>query len=76
MYCNGIKITQVKSFKYLGYTITQNAKSDIEIKKRISMAKESFRKVKTIFTSGNITMNTKINTLFGQLFSTDVSAGH
>ena len=59
--CNGENIKQVKSFKYLGYTITQNAKSDAEIKKRIAM--ETFRKMKTIFTNRNITINTKINTL-------------
>ena len=46
LYCNGEKITQVKSFKYLGYTIAPNAKSDAEIKKRIVMVKETFRKMK------------------------------
>ena len=67
--CNGEKIKQVKSFKYLGYTITQNAKSDAEIKKRIAMAKETFRKMKTIFTNRNITFNTKINTLKAYVWS-------
>ena len=66
---NDAKIKQVKSFKYLGYTITHNAKSDAEIKKRIAMAKETFRKVKTIFKNRNITINTKINTLEAYVWS-------
>ena len=67
--CNGEKIKQVKSFKYLGYTITQNGKSDAEIKKRIAMAKETFRKMKTIFTNRNININTKINALKAYVWS-------
>ena len=67
--CNGEKIKQVKSCKYLGYTISQNEKSDAEVNKRIAMAKETFRKMKTIFTNGNITINTKINTLEAYVWS-------
>ena len=69
IYCNGEKIKKEKSFKYLRYTITQNAKSDAEIKKTIVMAKETFRKMKTIFTNRNITINTKINTLKAYVWS-------
>ena len=42
--CNGEKMKQIRSFKYLGYTVSKNAKSDAEIKKRITMAKEVFSK--------------------------------
>ena len=55
---------QVKSFKYLGYTRTQNAKSDAEIKEETAMAKETLRKMKTMFTNRNFTINTKINTSY------------
>ena len=67
--CSGEKIKQVKSFKYLGCTITQTAKSDAEIKKRIAMAKETFRKMKMIFTNRNIAINTKSNTLKAYVWS-------
>ena len=67
--CNDEKIKYVKSFKYLGYTITQNAKSDAEIKQQIALAKETFGKMKTIFTHRNITINTKINTLKAYVWS-------
>ena len=59
----------MKNFKYLGYTITQNAKSIIEIKKRIAMSKDTFNKMKSIFTNRNITINTKINTLKAYVWS-------
>ena len=69
IYCNGERKKKVKSFKYLGYTISQNAKSNAKIKKRIVMAKETFRKMKTIFTNRNITMNIKVNTLNAYVLS-------
>ena len=67
--CKGEKIKQVKNFKYLGYTITQDGKSETEIKKRISMAKDTFSKMKAIFTNRNISTSTKINTLKAYVWS-------
>ena len=61
--CKGEKIKQVDSFKYLGFTITPNAKCDTEIKKRIAIAKDTFSKMKTVFTNRNISLPTKFNTL-------------
>ena len=49
--CNGVEIKQVKMLKYLGYNITQDARSDCEIMKRIAMAKDAFCKMKSIFTN-------------------------
>ena len=61
--CNGVEIKQVKMFKYLGYNITQDARSNSEIKKRIAMAKGTFCKMKSTFTNRNISSFTKIVTL-------------
>ena len=67
--CNGVDIKQVKTFKYLGCNITQDARSDCEIKKRIAMAKDTFCKMKTIFTNRNINIFTKIETLRAYVWS-------
>src|SRR5437870_13554664 len=39
---NGAKIEQVKSFKYLGHTMTDDERCDNEINSRIAQAKEAF----------------------------------
>jgi hypothetical protein len=39
---NGAKVEQVKSFKYLGHTITDDGRCETEIKCRIAQAKEAF----------------------------------
>ena len=67
--CKGVEIKQVKTFKYLGYTITQDARSDSEVKKRIAMAKDTFCKMKSIFTNRNINSFTKIDTLKTYIWS-------
>ena len=61
--CKGERITQVDTFKYLGFTITLDARCDTEIKKRIALSKDTFTKMKSIFTNRNITVYTKTNTL-------------
>jgi len=47
---NGNRIEQVKSFKYLGSTITEDGRCESEIKIRIALAKEAFSKRKELFT--------------------------
>uniref|UniRef100_A0A8D8VXD2 Uncharacterized protein n=1 Tax=Cacopsylla melanoneura TaxID=428564 RepID=A0A8D8VXD2_9HEMI len=54
---NNVPIKQVKSFKYLGSTITENAKSTMDIKQRIAQAKAAFAKKKTLLCSNNIDIN-------------------
>jgi len=39
---NGSRIEQVKSFKYLGSTMTEDGRCETEIKVRIALAKEAF----------------------------------
>ena len=58
------KIKQVGTFKYLGFTITPDARCDTEIKKRIiAFSADTFKKMKFFFTNRNIRMYTKINTM-------------
>ena len=61
--CKGKRIKQVDTFKYLGFTITPDARCDTKIKKRIALSKDTFTKMKFIFTNRNIKVHTKINTL-------------
>ena len=48
------RMKQVDTFKYLGFTITPDARCDTEIKKRIALFKDTFTKMKSIFTNRNI----------------------
>ncbi|KAI5747141.1 hypothetical protein M8J77_011488 [Diaphorina citri] len=50
-------IKQTKTFKYLGSTITENAKSTTDVKQRIAQAKVAFLKKKTLLCSNNININ-------------------
>ena len=57
------KIKQVGTFKYLGFTITPDARCDTEIKKRVAFSADTFKKIKFFFTNRKIRMYTKINTM-------------
>ena len=76
--CKGERIKQVDTCKYLGFTITPDARCDTEIKKRIALSKDTFTKMKSIFTNRDIKVYTKINTLkaYGPSFCMHVNAGH
>ena len=50
----------MKSFVYLGHTITEDGKCDTEIRKRIGMAKSTFINMKSILTSKQITNKLKM----------------
>ena len=63
------RIKQVDTFKYFGFTITPDARCDTEIKKRIALSKDTFTKMKSIFTNRNIKVYTKINTLKAYIWS-------
>jgi len=47
---DGQRIEQVKHFKYLGAIITEDGRSLMDVKARIGMAKEAFRKRKELLT--------------------------
>ena len=67
--CEGQRIQQVDIFKYLGFTITPDAKCDIEIKKRVALSKDTFNKMKSIFTNRNIGINSKVKTMKAYVWS-------
>ena len=67
--CKGESIKQVDTFKYLGFTITPDARCDTEIKKRITLSEDTFNKMKSIFTNRNIKVYTKIKTLKAYIWS-------
>ena len=52
---------------YLGFTITPDARCDTEIKKRVALSKDTFTKMKSIFTNRNIKIYTKINYIWSIL---------
>jgi hypothetical protein len=49
---NGAKVEQVKCFKYLGHTITDDGRCETEIKCRIAQAKQAFGNRKELLTKG------------------------
>ena len=56
---NGIKIEQVKSYKYLGHTMTEDGRCVTEITCRIAQAKEAFSNRKELLTK-SLKKSTKI----------------
>ena len=63
----GEQIKQITKFKYLGYKITSDGNCTNEI--RIAMTKDTFQKMKSVFTKRDITMNTKIGVLKAHVWS-------
>src|SRR5881296_2153240 len=47
---DGLRIEQVKSFKYLGPVITEDRRSHSDVKVRIAMAKDAFNTRKELLT--------------------------
>src|SRR5437870_13429525 len=56
---NGTKIEQVKSFKYLGHTMTDDGRCETEINSRIAQAKEAFSDRKELLTK-SLEKSTKV----------------
>ena len=54
-----VLIKQVDKFSYLGSIITEDGKCDIEIKRRIGMAKDTFNKLEKVLKSRKMLMSTK-----------------
>ena len=68
--CKGERIKQVSTFLYLGFTITPDPRCNTEIKKREALSKDTFTKMKSVFTNRNIRIYTKINTLKAYIWPT------
>ena len=69
MKSKGEIIKQVNKFKYLGCLITSDGKWDIEIKRRIGIAKDCFKKMNPIFRNNNISLPTKLRVLKAYVWS-------
>ena len=67
--CEGERIKQVDTCKYLGFTITPDTRCDREMKKRIALSKDTVTKMKSIFTNRYIKVYTEINTLKAYIWS-------
>ena len=64
------RVKQVSTFKYLGYTIGERANSEMEIIKRIAMAKAAFAKLKPVLKSFSISIETRVRILRCYVWST------
>jgi hypothetical protein len=67
---NNVTLEQVKSYVYLGHTITEDGRCEVEIKKRIGMAKNTFNKMKHLLTSKQINNKLKMRIIKCYVFST------
>ena len=63
------KLEQVKKFKYLGTQITEDGKTETEIKNRINLAKSKFSTMAKILTSRSLKIPTKLKMLKCYVFS-------
>jgi len=60
---NGTAIKQAQSFKYLGTTITWNAKDDKELNIRVAQAKSAFNQMRPILCNKNLSFKTRYRVL-------------
>ena len=57
---DGTAIEQVQKMVYLGSKTTEDSKSEVEIKRRIEIARNAFHDMKSILSSRNISINTRM----------------
>ena len=57
---DGTAIEQVQKMVYLGSLTTEDGKSDVEIKRRIEIARNAFNNMKSVLSSRNISLNTRM----------------
>ena len=63
-------VKQVEKFKYLGSTVTADARCTTEIKARIGIAKTAFRKMNNLLTNSRISMETRKRAVKTYVWST------
>ncbi|GFR92973.1 hypothetical protein ElyMa_004366500 [Elysia marginata] len=61
--CIGNRIKEVCTFEYLSFTTYPDTRYGIQIQKRITLLKDTFTEIKSIFINRNITLRIKTNTL-------------
>ena len=57
---DGTAIEQVEKMVYLGSITTEDGKSEMEIKRRIEIARNAFNSMKSVLSSRNISLNTRM----------------
>jgi len=57
---DGIQLEQVEKMVYLGQMFTDDSRSEVEIKRRIGIARGAFEKLASSLTSRNLSINTRI----------------
>ena len=57
---DGTAIEQVKKMVYLGSITTEDGKGEVEIKRRIEIARNAFNNMKSVLSSRNISINTRM----------------
>ena len=60
---NGVKLLQVKCFKYLGTAICWNAKDELELKQKIGVAKDNFTLMRRFLCNKNIALRSRYEAL-------------
>ena len=64
------RVKQASNFVYLGSTITQDARSNKEIERRILIAKNAFSNMKNLLTNNRINVQTRVRALKTYIWST------
>ena len=59
LYVDGKQLKQVNNFIYLGSKITEDARADMEIKRRISEAKRALDKMRQTITNNHLSIKTR-----------------
>ena len=57
---DGTDIEQVQKMAYLGSTATEDGESEVEIKRKIEIARNAFNNMKGVLSSRNISINTRM----------------
>ena len=58
-----VRVKKANNFVYLGSTITQDARSNKEIERRILIAKNSFSNMKNLLTNNRLNIQTRVRAL-------------
>jgi hypothetical protein len=70
IFINGERLEQVSSYTYLGHLMTEDGTSEKEIRKRIGIAKSTFKNMKNVFTSKQISKALKMRLVKNYVYST------
>ena len=57
---DGTAVEQVQKMVYLGSITTEDGKHEVEIKRRIEIARNAFNNMESVLSSRNISINTRM----------------